>query len=79
MIAFNMRAASACVTEVIARALPFRRAPSTHYARTRLMLAECVKEHEAEDAFVASASPHLARGNEQPLPGLPVLLEGEIE
>lgn len=79
VIALNMRAASACVMEFIARGFPFRHDANTRYARTRFMLAEGVEEHEAEDAFHASASPHLARGDEQPLLGLPVLSEGEIE
>lgn len=79
VIALNMRAASACVMEFIARAFPFRHESNTRYARTRFMLAECVEEHTAEEEFGASSSPHLARGDEQPLLGLPILSEGELE
>ncbi|MHB1701400.1 MAG: ThiF family adenylyltransferase [Acidobacteriaceae bacterium] len=79
VIALNMRAASACVMELIARAYPFRHECNTRYARTRFMLAECVEEYTAEEEFTASSSPHLARGDEQPLLGMPVLSEGDDE
>jgi hypothetical protein len=79
VIALNMRAASACVMEFIARAYPFRHESNTRYARTRFMLAECVEEYTAEDEFTASSSPHLARGDEKPLLGMPILSEGDDE
>lgn len=79
VIALNMRAASACVMEFIARAYPFRHEPNTRYARTRFMLAECVEEFTGEKEFTHSASKQLARGSEEPLLGMPILSEGDDE
>lgn len=50
VITLNMRAASACVMEFIARAYPFRQEPNAAFARTRFMLAE---------AFAAAGPPIL--------------------
>lgn len=79
VIALNMRAASACVMEFIARAYPFRHESNTRYARTRFMLAECVEEFTGEEEFTPSASNQLARGAEEPLLGMPILSEGGDE
>lgn len=79
VIALNMRAASACVLEFIARAYPFRHESNTRYARTRFMLAECVEEFTGEEEFARSASTQLARGAEEPLLGMPILSEGDDE
>lgn len=79
VIALNMRAASACVMEFIARAYPFRHEPNTRYARTRFMLAECVEEFTGEEEFAPSPSTQLARGAEEPLLGMPILSEGDDE
>lgn len=79
VIALNMRAASACVMEFIARAYPFRHESNTRYARTRFMLAECVEEFTGEKEFTHSASKQLARGSEEPLLGMPILSEGDDE
>lgn len=73
VISLNMRAASACVMEFIARAYPFRHEPNSGYARTRFMLAECFEEHTAESEFSAQPAPELARGSREPLLGLPAL------
>lgn len=73
VIALNMRAASACVMEFIARAYPFRHSTNTSYARTRFMLAECIEEHFAESEFEIKPSALLATGGREPLLGLPVL------
>ena len=73
MIALNMRAASACVMEFIARAYPFRHSPNAKYARTRFMLAECVEEHTSESEFISRHSALLATGSKEPLLGLPAL------
>lgn len=75
VITLNMRAASACVMEFIARAYPFRQESNSRYARTWFMLAECIEEFVAEDEFLARVSPLIARGDEEPLLGLPVLAE----
>lgn len=75
VISLNMRAASACVMEFIARAYPFRQESNNRYARTRFMLAEGIEEYTAENAFTARTSPFIARGDEEPLLGLPALNE----
>lgn len=73
VISLNMRAASACVMEFIARAYPFRHEPNSGYARTRFMLAECFEEHTAESEFSTQPASNLARGGREPLLGLPAL------
>jgi len=73
VITLNMRAASSCVMEFIARAYPFRHESNGLYARTRFMLAEGIEEFSAESEFKARVSPDLARGDQEPLLNLPVL------
>lgn len=73
VISLNMRAASACVMEFIARAYPFRHESNSLYARTRFMLAEAVEEFYGESEFNARVSPDLARGDGEPLLNLPAL------
>lgn len=73
VIALNMRAGAACVNEFIARLFPFRLEPNRLYARTRFSLAACEEEYFAEDSFTRTANPLLARGNVEPLLGLPRL------
>ncbi len=73
VITLNMRAASACVNEFIARAYPFRLESNRLYARTSFSLAACEEEYVAEDAFAAAPNPLLARGGLEPLLGLPSL------
>ena len=77
VIALNMRAASACVMEFIARAYGFRQESNNCYARTRFMLAEAIEEYTAHDEFTARISPLIALGDEEPLLGLPVLAQEE--
>lgn len=73
VITLNMRAASSCVMEFIARAYPFRHESNTRYARTSFMLAEGVEEFTAENEFEARVWSGLASGDLEPLLGLPVL------
>lgn len=73
VITLNMRAASACVMEFIARAFPFRHAPNGRYARTTFMLADGDEEHASEDSFVASGALAVGTGLQEPLLGLPAL------
>ncbi|MBO7832529.1 ThiF family adenylyltransferase [Burkholderia pseudomallei] len=73
VITLNMRAASSCVMEFIARAYPFRHESNTRYARTRFMLAEGIEEFTAEHEFEARVWSGLASGDLEPLLGLPVL------
>jgi hypothetical protein len=75
VISLNMRAGSACVMEFIARAYPFRQESNSQYVRTRFMLAEGIEEFMAEEDFATRASPIFARGDEEPLLGLPALVE----
>lgn len=77
VITLNMRAASACVMEFIARAYPFRQESNSRYARTRFMLAEAIEEFTAEDEFTARTSPLVAQGDVEPLLGIPALAEEE--
>ena len=77
VIALNMRAASACMMEFIARAYPFRQEPNSAYARTRFMLAEAFEEFTAEAEFKARKSSILAHGSCEPLLGLPALGAGD--
>jgi len=78
VISLNMRAASACVMEFIARAYPFRQEPNDQYARTRFMLAESIEEFMSEAEFPKRQSHLLAQGDDEPLLGLPVLTEEDI-
>jgi hypothetical protein len=73
VITLNMRAASACVNEFIARAYPFRLGPNILYARTEFSLAACEEEYFAETAFTRTPNLILARGNAEPLLGMPML------
>jgi len=73
VISLNMRAASACVNEFLARAYPFRLDPNHNYARTRFSLAACEEEHEPEDSFPKSENAELALGDREPLLGIPSL------
>lgn len=73
VITLNMRAASACVNEFIARAYPFRLEPNHRYARTTFSLAACEEEYFAEAGFTSAANPMLGRGAREPLLGLPIL------
>lgn len=75
VITLNMRAASACVNEFIARAYPFRLESNRHYARTTFSLAACEEEYESEDAFTVAPNSLLARGDLEPLLALPSLKE----
>lgn len=73
VITLNMRAASACMNEFIARAYPFRLDSNRLYARTTFSLAACEEDFASEDSFTASPSAVLARGSAEPLLALPML------
>ncbi len=72
VITLNMRAASACVNEFISRAFPFRLESNRLYARTQFSLAACEEEYFSEDAFTRTPNHILARGNTEPLLGMPM-------
>lgn len=73
VITLNMRAASACVSEFIARCFPFREYPNSHFARTLFSLAGAEEDYHKEDSFVKRNNPLLADGCHEPLLGLPEL------
>jgi len=73
VITLNMRAASGCVNEFVARAFPYRQEPNELYARTEFSLAACEEDFSAEATFERADNPGLARGALEPLLGLPFL------
>ncbi|MCI3132880.1 ThiF family adenylyltransferase [Phenylobacterium aquaticum] len=82
VISLNMRAASACVNEFVARAFPYRQEPNRLYARTQFSLAACDEDFSSEAAFPAAANPMLGRGALEPLLGLPALapiIDGDLQ
>jgi len=73
VIALNMRAASTCVMEFIARMFPFRQFPNEARARSIVMLAEGDEDTFAESQFTAGDRFPVALGVTDPLLGLPAL------
>jgi hypothetical protein len=73
VITLNMRAASACVIEFIARLFPFREFANETRARTIFMLAEGDEDVFGESQFQNGLRFPLAEGAAEPLLGLPVL------
>lgn len=73
VIALNMRAASACVMEFIARTFPFRHEPNQGFARTIFTLTDGEENRFAENSFPRKALFPLGGGTEEPLLGLPAL------
>jgi hypothetical protein len=73
VITLNMRAASACMNEFIARAYPYRHETNERYARTEFSLAACEEDFTPESAFPCAPSSCLGRGSLEPLLGLPFL------
>jgi hypothetical protein len=73
VIALNMRAASACVIEFIARMFPFRQFPNETRARSIFMLAEGDEDTFAESQFAVGNRFPVAWGVTDPLLGLPAL------
>jgi ThiF family/Prokaryotic homologs of the JAB domain len=73
VITLNMRAASACVIEFIARLFPFRQFPNEARARSIFMLAEGDEDTFAESQFTAGDRFPVALGVTDPLLGLPAL------
>lgn len=75
VITLNMRAASACVVEFIARMFPFRQFPNEARARSIFMLAEGDEDVFAESQFTAGSRFPVALGVTDPLLGLPALAQ----
>lgn len=74
VISLNMRATADLMLEFIARAYPFRHDANVKYSRRQLSFAAGEEEYTAETEFTASENPLLARGEQEPLIGLPSLL-----
>lgn len=70
VITLNMRAASACVSEFIARCFPFREDPNGHFSRTRFSLAGAEEDFYKEDTFSKRNNLLLAGGGSEPLLGM---------
>jgi hypothetical protein len=75
VITLNMRAASACVIEFIARLFPFRDFPNEARARSIFMLAEGDEDTFSESQFAAGNRFPVAAGETDPLLGLPALAQ----
>ena len=75
VIALNMRAASACVMEFIARCFPFRHESNIKFSRTMFSLATCEEEYISENEFNRSENPYLGQGLLEPLLGMPCFAE----
>ncbi|AZD18773.1 ThiF family adenylyltransferase [Pseudomonas chlororaphis] len=73
VITLNMRAASACVNEFIARAFPFREENNSNYAQTSFTLSGCLEDYASESSFAKGHNLHLAQGDQEPLLGMPPL------
>lgn len=73
VITLNMRAGAAAVNEYVARAYPFRQDPNEKYARTEFSLAACEEEYSKETSFTVGPNALVARGDLEPLLGLPAL------
>lgn len=71
VITLNMRAASACVMEFVARCYPFRHESNYQFSRTTFSLATGEDEYMIEDEFTCAKNPHLGRGLSEPLLGMP--------
>lgn len=73
VISLNMRASSTVVMEFIARAFPFRHDPNQRFARIEFSLAAAEEEYTAEDEFERGVNTDVARGEKEPLLGIPAL------
>jgi hypothetical protein len=73
VISLNMRASSAVVMEYIARVFPFRHDPNSRFARTTFSLAASEEEYTGEEEFRRDPDTEVARGEEEPLLGIPAL------
>ena len=73
VITLNMRAASACVIEFLARVFPFREFPNEARTRAIFMLAEGDEDTFAEGQFTNGDRFPIAHGASEPLLGVPAL------
>ena len=73
VISLNMRAASDCVMEFIARLYPFRQDSNALRARTLFSLSAGEEDHFSEDEFCQESDIPLGIGLTEPLLGMPCL------
>lgn len=73
VISLNMRAASQCVQEFIARAYPYRLDGNRMRARTTFSLAAGEEEFHSEDEFSIESKGLFGSGLQAPLLGMPAL------
>lgn len=78
VISLNMRAASDCVMEFIARAYPFRQEPNAERARTLFSLAAGEEDFMRETDFSRAPNPYLGRGLIEPVLGMPRFAASEV-
>ncbi len=78
VISLNMRAASDCVMEFIARTYPFRQEPNQRRARSMFSLAASEEEFMSEMEFNRAPNPHIGRGLIEPLLGMPRFTSSEV-
>jgi hypothetical protein len=72
VITLNMRAASMCVSEFINRAYPFGE-PNRKFARVSFTIGDREHDFDHEETFTSKALLPVARGDVEPLLGLPAL------
>jgi ThiF family/Prokaryotic homologs of the JAB domain len=73
VITVNMRAGAAAVNEFIARAYPFRIEANDRFARTVFSLKASEEDYTSESEFPSTDIGMFARGQQEPLLGLPAL------
>jgi ThiF family len=71
VISLNMRAASACVMEFIARAFPFRHDSNAKFSRSIFTLCGGEEDFYSQQQFAARHTFALGAGAQEPLIGLP--------
>lgn len=76
VICVNMRAASAAILELVARAYPYRLDGNAAFSRTEFDLVLGEESHVGDEAFERRSSEWFAKGLSFPLLGLPYLEDG---
>ena len=79
VISLNMRAASTCVTEFIARSFPFRHDNNAKFARSIFTLCGGEEDFYPQDRFALRHVFALGAGAQEPLIGLPAFMRGVDE
>ena len=79
VITLNMRAASSCVMEFIARCYPFRHEQNDKFNRLFFSIAESEEEYDRHTTSNISQDELLARGLEEPLLGMPCFHSEKIK